>query len=1288
MKIVIAGLIGLVLSVGARAESEVSGQVRFAGGEPVGGADVVLFDVSDEQLGVVAKTATDEAGQFVLALTAAGSAQPVRFSLGQSYPNPFNPSTIIPYELAGAARVRLDVFNLLGQRVITLVDDEQVAGSYTARWDARDASGQGVASGVYLYRLTAAFTSSADEVMATRRMVLVDGSAGAVLPGGAVGAEGSVAETVDVIETVEVPVYGLAVEVEGLKTYVDSAFAVGAGPVDVVLDAGRAKLAQDNTQVKHHVVKISPITLTVGSFYEHEIESQSIALSYNHLYKAESDNHSIVEVFSAPYQASSPGGGPTKNGWWLKISGVALGKATVTIKNPSGDVQTIPVDVVERPVSITSMKPVEPEEETVKVDIGGESYSFNIIWKGYIDNDNAAYLVSQLSVGAYIAISGLLKEAEVTLEESYTKLGSIALGALKEEGVIKFFESKKIPYISKLTPYTSKLTPYISKILLVPLAKDVALLVADILDVIFAGEFRSSKATLLGRLAPDGSIILGNQYVPVLMVKDKDDEKDVDGDFGVDLRLKITKEITDSEQVQIKSTEMIDFGQFTVPEWTGYHIKPLHTILTFEEKTGKVLDKVTLKMKTTESDWSNFIYDQDVTYKVRKQGGAVLAVESVSAIYPSDPSSGSGPFELSATVSNRSETAPALFSFSLSYYCSTDPTIDRSDTWLADVGFEGLSESEEKEQRVTLSELEAHSCFSSGRYYYGACVGDLREGNCLSKLIYPKGDVVSFSLLESGAESMEFVWIEPGMFQMGRDGFLSDEDPMHKVSLSSGFWLGKYEVTQGQWEAVMRTKPWQENGQDKNYVRSNPSHPAVHISWDDAQKFIANLNKEAGEELYRLPTEAEWEYACQAKTQTKWSFGDEIDGLGHYAWYGGNTCFRNRCYGHAVGTKRPNPWGLYDMYGNVWEWVQDWYDHNYYERSPGNDSWNDPLGPTKCSGIFGEIECSFRGIRGGSFRYGKGYERGPSGEPNMDGLPGEYMRSADRSKYRPHSSHSEVGFRLVREELGAEEPPETDGDSPGDGITIEWFDPGSSSFGSLDDLISDINSPGDDTSGGTSGEPDLIVKYPRAERSSSPGAIDIYATVSNEGTGKSNRTILRYYNSNNKSIRSGASELQPSGSVSSLDPGGEDNKMASFNSPGVWQKYFGACVDAVDLESDTSNNCSDGVGIDDHGATRETATEVSPDTTISGYLSAGDVDYFKVDIGFQLGELTAYTTGNIDTYGRIEVPNGTLATDDNSGDRFNFKVTDNVSLGPNYIKVEGREIGDYQLHLSSKITKP
>ena len=446
--------------------------------------------------------------------------------------------------------------------------------------------------------------------------------------------------------------------------------------------------------------------------------------------------------------------------------------------------------------------------------------------------------------------------------------------------------------------------------------------------------------------------------------------------------------------------------------------------------------------------------------------------------------------------------------------------------------------------------------------------------------------------------------------------------------------------------------------------------------------------------MYRLPTEAEWEYACRAGTQTKWSFGDDIDELGHYAWYRGNTCFHNRCYSHVVGTKRPNPWGLYDMHGNVWEWVHDSYDKNYYERSPSVD----PLGPPvddpkkiECGISILKVPCYTRVIRGGSFIFGQ-YHRKLLNKPDPDPtFRDNYIWSADRSHYRPDYGNSEIGFRLVREEPIADEPPETDEPS-GDGINIEtiWFDPGDSLFGDLDDLISDINSPGNDTSGGTSGEPDLIVKYPRAEKSSSQGAIDIYATVINEGTGKSDETTLRYYNSNNKSIRSGASELQPSVSVSSpsvsvssLDPGEEIDKMASFNSPGVWALYFGACVDAVDLESDTSNNCSDGVMIDDHGATRETATEVSPDTTLTGYLSTGDVDYFKVDIGFHLGDLTAETEGST-TYCRIENSNGASLAENDSGPI----TAGNVSLGAYYIKVKGPKKGNYTLHLSSKITKP
>jgi len=174
-----------------------------------------------------------------------------------------------------------------------------------------------------------------------------------------------------------------------------------------------------------------------------------------------------------------------------------------------------------------------------------------------------------------------------------------------------------------------------------------------------------------------------------------------------------------------------------------------------------------------------------------------------------------------------------------------------------------------------------------------------------------------------GGATMAFVWIEPGTFTMGspssEPGRYLMEGLQHEVTINQGFYLGKYEITQRQWEAVMGTTPWSGLG----YVQSNPNHPAVYISWDDVQAFVHALNQAAGDSLYRLPTEAEWEYACRAGTMTSWSFGGDVKQLGDYAWYDDNTCGVGECYAHAVGTKLPNPWGLYDMHGNVWEWVQD-----------------------------------------------------------------------------------------------------------------------------------------------------------------------------------------------------------------------------------------------------------------------------------------------------------------------------------------------------------------------------
>ena len=231
----------------------------------------------------------------------------------------------------------------------------------------------------------------------------------------------------------------------------------------------------------------------------------------------------------------------------------------------------------------------------------------------------------------------------------------------------------------------------------------------------------------------------------------------------------------------------------------------------------------------------------------------------------------------------------------------------------------------------------------------------------------------TFALL--GDAEMEMVWIEPGTFMMGapedEPGRNEEEGPQHQVTITQGFYLGKYEFTQEQWESVMGTRPW--SGQP--LMEEGPNIPAQFISWDDWQALIDSLNTAEGSAVYRLPTEAEWEYACRAGTTTIWSFGDDESLLGEYAWYSGNATSIGEAYVHEVGMKLPNPWGLYDMHGNLYEWVQDWYGEDYYSVSTSMD----PTGPdTGTHNI----------IRSGSFHYEalgtrSAFRHGMSGRPRV-----------------------------------------------------------------------------------------------------------------------------------------------------------------------------------------------------------------------------------------------------------------------------------------------------------------
>jgi len=210
----------------------------------------------------------------------------------------------------------------------------------------------------------------------------------------------------------------------------------------------------------------------------------------------------------------------------------------------------------------------------------------------------------------------------------------------------------------------------------------------------------------------------------------------------------------------------------------------------------------------------------------------------------------------------------------------------------------------------------------------------------------------------------KFVQIPAGEFMMGGDKYDS-EKPIHKVIISKAFEMGATQVTQKQWETVMGSNP--------SYFKGDKRLPVEQVSWDDVQQFISALNSKSKQYTYRLPTEAEWEYACRAGTT-----GDYAGDLDAMAWYDKNSGSKT----HPVGEKQPNEWGLYDMHGNVWEWCSDWY------GGYSSATVMDPSGPESGSS---------RVFRGGGCR-----------------INAAACRSAFRNFYAPGYRAFSLGSRLLR----------------------------------------------------------------------------------------------------------------------------------------------------------------------------------------------------------------------------------------------------------------------------------
>jgi formylglycine-generating enzyme required for sulfatase activity len=250
---------------------------------------------------------------------------------------------------------------------------------------------------------------------------------------------------------------------------------------------------------------------------------------------------------------------------------------------------------------------------------------------------------------------------------------------------------------------------------------------------------------------------------------------------------------------------------------------------------------------------------------------------------------------------------------------------------------------------------------------------------------------------------MKFVWCPAGEFQMGGPGSKATSESRETgpiaVKLSQGFWLAQFEVTQGQWESVMKTKPWK----GKTYVKKEAGCAATYVNWDNAVEFcqkLTDLERKAGRLTqgweYTLPTEAQWENACRAGTTTTYSFGDAVSELGDYARWGGligGGNARTEQYADRGGLKKPNPWGFSDMHGNVLEWCLD----VRVGDLPGG------LDPLVATGGTSRV------CRGGSWD-----------------LTADHCASAARGWYEPSFLDYSVGFRVACSRTAIPPPDESD----------------------------------------------------------------------------------------------------------------------------------------------------------------------------------------------------------------------------------------------------------------------
>ena len=1140
MKSLVVCLLSLLVSAStASAEAPtVSGHVRLVDGSAVAEAQVLLFDVSDLQRGALGQATTDADGQFALPL--GSSALPTRFGLGQNYPNPFNPGTVIPYQLAADGYVRLEVFNLLGQRVATLVEGEMAAGSYTAQWDARDGSGYGVAAGVYVYRLTAG------DATATRRMVLVDGPAG-----GPVSVAGPV-RAVDV--ATDAAEYGLTVAGVGLATYVDAAFAVGAGPVAVVVERtdamGRGKAAvagllgdvdgdgrvdvADALVVAAYSVNATGLVPQGGDVDgDGEVNGEDARLLA--LYSVDPGHPGLPVGIGLPVGASVVGRVPSLvRGGEVVLSSVDGQVLAETTTDDAGDGFAFAVrpDGLPAWVLVTAVGGVglDADGDGV-VDRGPMAKPGRLrAWVGreYVAGGEAL-VVNPLTEMAYHALGSRYGEdlSGLAAEEVAAALDSIAQSYLTVEGAT----------------YRDLLS--------FDAAADQGLLRVS------WGVLQRQVVAAMNEGAGDAELA---RRVELVWQRPK-----VAG---------VTATAEAIEKVEFVGARQI--LTMARPDAWGSGVGVLHQAY-IDDASGALVDILLEKEPTGRSRVAVGIY----------KAGNRLSISGVSDILAGVPCTEAGlrdfvqhiievwihedgPLRLNIHKGLTEKLSNQELAFQINGAAPRAGQLEViQDDPLIEWRFEGMDDTIIYDSSVMA-----------------------RDGRPLKHGVW----------FEVRGEGMPFVWIEPGTFWMGspdsEEGREADEGPRHPVELSEGFWLGTSELTQAQWEAVLGKRPWA--GQPQ--VRSAEYFPAVYISWNDVQAFLYYANFAAGSAMYRLPSEAEWEYACRAGTVTPWP-DNEFNTRLHLLSTPGNA-FDRGDFAAPVGFDIPNPWGLQFMNGNVWEWVQDRYSSTYYSRSPGVD----PLGPS--SG-------SLRVVRGGSFT-----------------TEVAAKRSANRQGLAPDYSAPDVGVRLVRQPrfkvalvddvIALDARPHFAGSPVEHMVDYAW---GYSNYTALvstrlgsgqqlavpvsafDDLVDGrgtieihllmtitetLNTNrGVETTQITIhqfesvaiGVPALVVKDPwvSSEQVGSGASFRFFVSVANQGTGTAEDVLVRFYRSADAEI-TGAGPAEGTIELGTLSASRSEDLYLDLAAPeqaGTY--YYGVCVGSAAGEAD----CSVGVRVEVEGAGAE-----------------------------------------------------------------------------------------------------